>query len=97
MKVSENIIARRPQLETEISITSLGLWKADKRRTRSLLSGVIEKHREKEKGLNMAFIGLEEDYGRAPRGEIWRCRREKSVSEKHVDSSKICTQTWNRK
>ena len=43
----------------------------------------MEKHREKQKGLHiMVFIDQEKAYDRVPRQEVWRCIREKGVSEK---------------
>ena len=41
-----------------------------------------EKHREKQKGLHMVFIDLENAYDGVPRQEVWRCMREKGVPEK---------------
>ena len=48
------------------------------------LRQVMEKYREKQKTLHMAFIDLEKAYDRIPRQEIWRCLREKGVIEKYV-------------
>ena len=45
---------------------------------------LMEKHREKQKGLHMVFIDLEKAYDRVPRQEVWRCMREKGVPEKYV-------------
>ena len=44
----------------------------------------MEKYREKQKGLHMVFIGLENAYCGVPRQEVWRCIREKGVPEKYV-------------
>ena len=48
------------------------------------LRQMIEKHREKQKPLHMAFIDLEKAYDRVPRQEIWRCLRVRGVTEKYV-------------
>ena len=48
------------------------------------LRQIMEKYREKEKTLHMAFIDLEKAYDRVPRQEIWRCLRERGVVEKYV-------------
>ena len=45
---------------------------------------LMEKHREKQKGLHMVFIDVETTYDRVPRQEVWRCMREKGVPEKYV-------------
>ena len=45
---------------------------------------VMEKHREKKKGLHMVFIDLEKAYDRVPRQEVWRCMRTKGTPEKYV-------------
>ena len=44
----------------------------------------MEKHREKQQGLHIAFIDLEKAYDRVPRSEVWRCLRVKRISEKYV-------------
>ena len=48
------------------------------------LRQTVEKYREKQKGLHLVFIDLEKAYDRVPRQEVWRCLREKGVSEKYV-------------
>ena len=48
------------------------------------LRQIMEKCREKQKTLHMAFIDLEKAYDRIPRQEIWRCLRERGVTEKYV-------------
>ena len=45
---------------------------------------LMEKHREKHKGLHMVLIDLEKAYDRVPRQEVWRGMREKGVPEKYV-------------
>ncbi|XP_064106763.1 uncharacterized protein LOC135215739 [Macrobrachium nipponense] len=44
----------------------------------------VEKYRKKQKGLHLLFIDLEKACDRVPRQEVWRCLREKRVSEKYV-------------
>ena len=39
---------------------------------------------KKGKELHLVFIDLEKAYDRVPRQEVWRCMREKGVSEKYV-------------
>ena len=45
---------------------------------------LMEKHREKQKGLHLAFVDLEKAYDRVPRQEVWINKREKGVPEKYV-------------
>ncbi|XP_013781358.1 uncharacterized protein LOC106465670 [Limulus polyphemus] len=45
---------------------------------------MLEKYGEKQKKLHLVFIDLEKAYDRVPREEVWRCLREKRVSEKYV-------------
>ena len=52
---------------------------------------LMEKHREKQKGLHMVFIDLEKAYDRVPSQEVWRCIREKGVPENYVRIVRICT------
>ena len=44
----------------------------------------MEKYREKQEGLYVAFVDLEKAHDRVPKSEVWRCRRDKGVSEKYV-------------
>ena len=48
------------------------------------LRQVMEKYREKQKRMYVAFIFLEKAYDRVPRSEVGRCFRDKGVSEKYV-------------
>lgn len=45
---------------------------------------MMEKYGEKQRKLHLVFIDLEKAYDRVPRGEAWRCLRERNVSEKYV-------------
>ena len=79
------IIGARIESETEIAENQFGFIKG--RQTSDAifaLKQLAEKYREKGKGLYMAFIDLEKAYDRVPRSEVWRCMREKGVSEKYV-------------
>ena len=44
----------------------------------------MEKYAERQRELHLVFIDLEKAYDRVPRQEVWRCMREKGVSEKYV-------------
>ena len=85
MKVWERIIDRRLREETTIGNEQFGFmpgrWTTD---AIFAVQQLMEKHREKQAGLHMVFIDLEKAYDRVPRREVWRCMREKGVSEKYV-------------
>ena len=85
MKIWERIIDRRLREETTIGDEKFGFMPG--RGTTDAIFAVrqlMEKHREKQKGLHMVFIDLEKAYDRVPRQEIWRYMREKGVPEKYV-------------
>ena len=85
MKLWERIIGARIESETEVADNQFGFIKG--RQTSDAifaLKQVMEKYREKEKGLYVAFIDIEKAYDRVPRPEVWRCMREKGVNEKYV-------------
>ena len=85
MKIWERIIDRRLREETTIGYEQFGFMSG--RGTTDAIFAVrqlMEKHREKQKGLHMVFIDLEKAYDRVPRQEVWRCMREKGVPEKYV-------------
>ena len=85
MKIWERIIDRRLREETSIGDEQFGFMPG--RGTTDAIFAVrqlMEKHREKQKGLHMVFIDLEKAYDRMPRQEVWRCMREKGVPEKYV-------------
>ena len=44
----------------------------------------MEKYREKQKRVYVAFLDLENAYDQVSRSEVWRCIRDKAVSEKYV-------------
>ncbi len=85
MKLWERVIGARIESETEVSENQFGFIKGRQASDAIFaLRQTMEKYREKQKGLHMAFIDLEKAYDRVPRSEVWRCMREKRVSEKYV-------------
>ena len=85
MKVWERIIERRIRDETTIGEEQFGFMPG-RSTTDAIfaLRQLLEKHRERGKGVHVVFIDLEKAYDRVPRQELWRCMREKRVPEKYV-------------
>ena len=85
MKIWDMIIARRLRGETTIGDEQFGFMPG--RGTTDAICTVrqlMEKHREKQKGLHMVFIDLKKAYDIVPRQEVLRFMREKGVPEKYV-------------
>ena len=85
LKVFERILDGRLRKQVFIGRQQLGFMKG-----LGTVDGIfslrqmMEKYREKQKTLHMAFIDLEKAYDRVPRQEIWRCLRERGVAEEYV-------------
>ena len=85
MKVYERIIEQRIRNETAISEDQFGFMPG--RGTVDAIFALrqtMEKYAERQRELHLFFIDLEKAYDRVPRQEVWRCMREKGVSEKYV-------------
>ncbi len=85
MKLWEKILESRIREETSIGDEQFGFMPG--RSTTDAvfaLRQLLEKHREKRRGMHVIFIDLEKAYDRVPRQEVWRCMREKGVPEKYV-------------
>ena len=94
MKIWEKIIEKRLREATTIGDEQFGFMPG--RGTVDAifaLRQMMEKHREKQRGLHMVFIDLGKAYDRVPRQEVWRCMREKGVPEKYV---RIVQDTYDR-
>ena len=83
MKIWERIIDRRLREETTIGDEQFGFMPG-RGMTVAIFAvrQLMEKHREKQKELQMVFIHLEKAYDRVPRQDVWRCMGEKGVPEK---------------
>lgn len=85
MKIWERIIDRRLRQETEIGAEQFGFMPG--RSTTDAvfaLRQIMERHRERRRGIHLIFIDLEKAYDRVPRQEVWRCMREKKIPEKYI-------------
>ena len=85
MKIYERIIEQRIRNETTMSEEQFGFMPG-KGTVDAIfaLRQTMEKYAERQKELHLVFIDLEKAYDRVPRQEVWRCMREKGVSEKYV-------------
>ncbi|XP_013785550.1 uncharacterized protein LOC106469594 [Limulus polyphemus] len=85
MKIWERVVEGRIRQETDIGEQQFGFMPG--RGTTDAIFAVrqmLEKYGEKQRKLHLVFIDLEKAYDRLPREEVWRCLREKGVSEKYV-------------
>ena len=85
MKIWERIIDQRLRVEVAITPEQFGFM-PNRSTTDAVfaLRQMMEKYREGQKTLHIAFIDLEKAYDRVPRQEVWRCLREKLVPEKYI-------------
>ena len=85
MKIWEKVIERRIRNETKIGEQQFGFMPG--KGTRDAIFAIrqmMEKYEEKQRKLYLVFIDLEKAYDSVPRGEVWRCLRERNVAEKYV-------------
>ena len=91
LKILERILDDRLRQVVHIGRQQLGFMKGV-----GTMDGIfslrqlMEKYREKQRVLHMAFIDLEKAYDRVPRQEVWRALRERGAQEKYVRLIKEC-------
>lgn len=85
LKIWERIVENRIREESMVSEEQFGFMPG--RGTTDAVFAIrrlMEKCREMQCDLHMAFIDLEKAYDRVPREEVWRCMRVKGIPEKYV-------------
>ena len=94
MKVWEKVIDRRIREEKTMGEEQFGFMPG-KGMPDAIFAArlMIEKHRERQKELQLVIIDLEKAYDRVPRQGAWRCMREKGVQKSMSQYCKrhICT------
>ncbi|GJS00135.1 retrovirus-related pol polyprotein LINE-1 [Tanacetum coccineum] len=84
MKLWERVIERRLRRETRVSENQFGFMPG--RSTTEaihLLRSLIEKYRERQRDLHLAFLDLEKAYDSVPRELVWRTLRDKGTPRRY--------------
>ncbi|GJW09732.1 retrovirus-related pol polyprotein LINE-1 [Tanacetum coccineum] len=85
MKLWERVIERRLRRETRVSENQFGFMPG--RSTTEaihLLRSLMEKYRERQRDLHMAFLDLEKAYDSVPRELLWRTLRDKGTPRRYL-------------
>ncbi|GKD38477.1 retrovirus-related pol polyprotein LINE-1 [Tanacetum coccineum] len=84
MKLWERVIEKRLRRETRVSENQFGFMPG--RSTTEaihLLRSLMEKYRERQRDLHMAFLDLEKAYDSVPRELLWRTLRDKGTPRRY--------------
>ncbi|GKA06757.1 retrovirus-related pol polyprotein LINE-1, partial [Tanacetum coccineum] len=85
MKLWERVIERRVRRETRVSENQFGFMPG--RSTTEaihLLRSLMEKYRERQKDLHMAFLDLEKAYDSVPRELVWKTLMDKGTPRRYL-------------
>ncbi|GKD69888.1 retrovirus-related pol polyprotein LINE-1, partial [Tanacetum coccineum] len=85
MKLWERVIERRLRRETRVSENQFGFiseWSTTE--VIHLLISLMEKYRERQRDLHMAFLDLEKAYDSVPRELLWRTLRDKGTPRRYL-------------
>ena len=85
MKLWERVIERRLRRETRVSENQFGFMPGRSSiEAIHLLRSLMEKYRERQRDLHMAFIDLEKAYDSVPRELIWRTLIDKGTPRRYL-------------
>ncbi|GJX06084.1 retrovirus-related pol polyprotein LINE-1 [Tanacetum coccineum] len=85
MKLWERVIERRLRKETSVSENQFGFMPGRSTiEAIHLLRNLMEKYRERQRDLHMAFLDLEKAYDSVPRELIWRTLIDKGTPRRYV-------------
>ncbi|GJX51260.1 retrovirus-related pol polyprotein LINE-1 [Tanacetum coccineum] len=85
MKLWERVIERRLRRETGVSETQFGFM-PERSTTEAihLLKGLMEKYRDRQRDLHLAFLDVEKAYESVPRELIWRTLLAKGILRRYL-------------
>ncbi|GJS56424.1 retrovirus-related pol polyprotein LINE-1 [Tanacetum coccineum] len=85
MKLWERVIERRVRRETEVSENQFGFMPGrSSMEAIHIIRTLMEKYRERQKDLHLAFLDLEKAYDSVPRELIWKTLRDKGTPMKYI-------------
>ncbi|XP_071699213.1 uncharacterized protein [Rutidosis leptorrhynchoides] len=95
------VIETRLQRETNVSENQFGFMpKRSSIEAIHIIRNLMEKHREKQRNLEMVFLDLEKAYDCVPRNLIWKTLKDRSISSRYInvirdmyEGAKSCVRT----
>ncbi|GKB67323.1 retrovirus-related pol polyprotein LINE-1, partial [Tanacetum coccineum] len=84
MKLWERVIERRFRRETEVSENQFGFMSGRSTMKAIHIRSLIEKYRERQKDLHLAFLDLEKAYDSVPRELIWKTLSDKGTPTRYI-------------
>ncbi|GJZ56551.1 retrovirus-related pol polyprotein LINE-1 [Tanacetum coccineum] len=85
IKLWERVIERRLRRETSVSENQFSFMpRRSSVKAIHLIRGLMEKYRERQRDLHMAFLDLEKAYDSVPRELIWKTLDKKGTSRRYI-------------
>ncbi|GJV41140.1 retrovirus-related pol polyprotein LINE-1, partial [Tanacetum coccineum] len=85
MKLWERVIERRLRRETSVSENQFGFMPGRSSvEAIHLIRSLLEKYKERQRDLHMAFLDLEKAYDSVPRELIWKTLVDKGTSRRYI-------------